>query len=234
MADDQGKENEVVKVEEKDAGSDESSESADSADSSKDGKKSASKTDLKGVLVLIVVGVIAVGAAFIYVTRIYSSKDSYNITKQVDAATADVKGDLNVDAENEKVSENGKNSGKDGKEDSKKDGSGNQKSSPIMDKILVPMESIVVNLGKVESKRYLRVIISLEVGDSEAEQSIKGNMVVFRDKLISYLSSKSIDEISTQDSQSKLRSDIKNILNGELLGSDDAITQVYFSDFIIQ
>ncbi len=228
-ADGQGNENEVVKVEEDGAESPESPESTESLEGS---KKSTSNIDLKSILGLIVVGVIAVGTAFIYVTKIYSSKDAYNITDQV--AAADVKDGLKVDSEMVEVSEKGESGGKDGIEGSKDGGGGDQKSSSVLDKILVPMESIVVNLGKVESKRYLRVIISLEVNNSEAEQTIKGNMVVFRDKLISYLSSKGIDEISTQDSQLKLRTNIKDILNKELLGADDTITQVYFSDFIIQ
>ncbi len=183
------------------------------------------------------VGVVAVGSAFIFVTRVYSSKDAYNITNSVDASTIDstvAKEDLKSDTEKMEVSEREKSGSKDEKKDSNKGDSGNQKSNSVLGKILVPMESIVVNLGKVDSKRYLRVIISLEVNSGETEQTIKDNKVVFRDKLVSYLSSKSISEISTQDSQLKLRTDIKNILNGELLDSDDAIMKVYFSDFIIQ
>jgi len=186
---------------------------------------------------MVVIGAIALGSAFIFVTRVYSSKDVYNITNPVNTSIIDstaVKEDLKADTEKMEVSKKEKSKSKDKNEDSKKGDGGNQKSNSVLGKILVPMESIVVNLGKVDSKRYLRVIISLEVNSGEIEQTIKDNKVVFRDKLISYLSSKSIDEISTQDSQFKLRTDIKDILNGELLGSDDAITQVYFSDFIIQ
>ncbi len=230
MAGDQENKNEAVKVEEKNEGSDESPESTEST---KDDKKSASKNDLKSTLLLVVVGVIAVGSAFVYVTRVYSSKDAYNMTNPVDASASE-KDDFEVDTENVALSEKEKRKSKDGKEGSKKGDSGEQKDSSFLSKTLVPMDSIVVNLGKVESKRYLRIIISLEVNNSEAEQIIKDNMVVFRDKLISYLSSKSINEISTQDSQFKLRTNIKDILNEELLGSDDTISQVYFSDFIIQ
>ncbi len=221
---DQGNENEAAAVEVKDTESDESTE---------DSKKSTSKIDLKSTLVMIVVGVIAVGSAFMFITRVYSSKDVYNITNPVGATTTDKEG-LEADTEKEKVSEKGKSKSRDEKKDSNKGDSGNQKSDSVLDKILVPMESIVVNLGKADSKRYLRVIISLEVNSGETEQTIKDNKVVFRDKLVSYLSSKSINEISMQDSQLRLRTDIKNILNSELLSSDDAITQVYFSDFIIQ
>ena len=217
-------ENEAVAVEVKDTGSDESTG---------DSKKSASKIDLKGMLVLVVVGVIAIGSAFIFVTRVHSSKDAYNITNSVDASTL-AKEDLKADTEKMEVSGKKKSESKDEKKDSNEGDNGNQQSNAVLGKILVPLESIVVNLGKVDSKRYLRVIISLEVNSGETKQAVKDNKVIFRDKLISYLSSKGINEISTQDSQFKLRTDIKDILNGEILGSDDAITQVYFSDFIIQ
>ncbi len=188
---------------------------------------------MKGTLVLVVVGVIAVASAFIFLTRFNSSKDVYNITDSVDASTL-AKGDLNTDTGKMDVSGKEKSENEDEKKDSNEGDSGDQVSSSVMSKILVPLESIVVNLGKVDSKRYLRVIMSLEVSNGETEQTVKDNKVIFRDKLISYLSSKSINEINTQDSQLKLRKDIKEILNGEILDSDDAITQVYFSDFIIQ
>ena len=193
---------------------------------------------------MIVVAVIAVGCAFIFVTRIHSSKDVYDITKSADASTSEPSSD---DAENdpadgndsetekEEKSEEVKSKSKD--KEKKKDKKGNDdngKSNSVLGKILVPMDSIVVNLGKVDSKRYLRVIISLEVKNSEIEKTIKANKVVFRDKLVSYLSSRNVSEVSTQASHLGLRTEIKDILNSELLESDDAISQVYFSDFIIQ
>jgi flagellar basal body-associated protein FliL len=95
------------------------------------------------------------------------------------------------------------------------------------------MDSIVVNLGSVDSRRYLRVIVSLEVDNSETEKAIKENKIIFRDKLVSYLSTKDAKAIGTQASLIKLRSEIKDILN-KILGSDNAIRQVYFSDFIVQ
>jgi flagellar FliL protein len=224
VPDGQVNENEAVTVEVKDAGSDESTDES---------KKSAPTITLKSILVLIVIGVIAVGSAFIFVTRVHSSKDAYSVANPDDASTV-AKEDLKADTENMEVSEKKKSESKDEKKDSNKSDNGNQESNSALGKILVPLESIVVNLGKVDSKRYLRVIISLEVSSGETEQTVKDNKVIFRDKLISYLSSKSLNEISTQDSQFKLRTDIKDILNGEILGSDNAITQVYFSDFIIQ
>ena len=173
---------------------------------------------------MIVVAVIAVGGAFIFVTKIHSSKDAYDITKSADASTTEPSSDVaeNVpadgndsDAEKEEKSEEVKSKSKD--KEKKKDKIGNndesEKSNSVLGKILVPMESIVVNLGKVDSKRYLRVLISLEVKNSEIEETVKANKVIFRDKLVSYLSSKNVSEVSTQEGYHGLRTEIKNILN---------------------
>jgi len=197
---------------------------------------------LKNILVMIVVTVLSVGSAFIFVTRIYSSKDDYAITVSsadssgagVENISEDGKGaDTEKSVKPEKVKK--KNKKKDKKKDKKGDDENKEKSSNnVLGKILVPMDSIVVNIGSVDSKRYLRVIISLEVKNSEIEGTIKANKVVFRDKLVSFLSSKELSEMSDRANHKGLRVEIRDLLNSDLLGIDDAISQVYFSDFIIQ
>ena len=193
---------------------------------------------------MIVVAVIAVGCAFIFVTRIHSSKDVYDITKSADASASEQSkdGENNPadgsDSNTQKDEKSGETKSKIKDKEKKKDKIGNndesEKSNSVLGKILVPMDSIVVNLGKVDSKRYIRVLINLEVKNSEIAETVKANKVVFRDKLVSYLSSKNVSEVSAQASHIGLRTEIKSILNSELLGADDAIAQVYFSDFIIQ
>ena len=187
---------------------------------------------------MIVVAVMSVGCAFIFVTRFHSSKGDYDTTKSSVASAADSSNDGKEDgkdSDTENSGETEKVKSKDKKKDKKKDIAENkEKSNSVLGKILVHMDSIVVNIGNVDSKRYLRVIISLEVKDSEIEGTVKSNKVVFRDKLVSFLSAKSINEISDRANHQKLRREIKDILNKKLLGSDDAISQVYFSDFIIQ
>ena len=197
---------------------------------------------LKNILVMIVVTVLSVGSAFIFVTRIYSSKDDYAITVSsadssgagVENISEDGKGaDTEKSVKPEKVKK--KNKKKNKKKDKKGDDENKEKSSNnVLGKILVPMDSIVVNIGSVDSKRYLRVIISLEVKNSEIEGTIKANKVVFRDKLVSFLSSKELSEMSDRANHKGLRVEIRDLLNSDLLGIDDGISQVYFSDFIIQ
>lgn len=171
-------------------------------------RKRTMNIDLKNTLFIVVVAIISVGCAFIFVTRMYSFKDGYDGTNVVDVSPAD-----------ETPAEDTGNGGK---------------RNSILDKILVPMDSIIVNLSNTDSRRYLRVIIALEVDDSETEKAIKEKNVIFRDKLISFLSKLNTKDIGMQDGQPELRTEIKDILNKEFFGADDVITHVYFSDFIIQ
>ncbi|MGR3176396.1 MAG: flagellar basal body-associated FliL family protein [Candidatus Scalindua sp.] len=181
---------------------------------------------------MAIVALIAVGCAFMFVTRIYSSKDAYEAINVADASTVDAASSIptkEIEAKSEKKEEAKKAENKSKKKESDND----VKSNNLLGNIIVPMDSIVVNLGSVDSRRYLRVIVSLEVNNSETEKAIKENKIIFRDKLVSYLSTKDAKAIGTQESLIKLRSEIKDNLN-KLLGSDKAIRQVYFSDFIVQ
>ncbi len=194
-------------------------------------------------MIMAIVALIAVGCAFMFVTRIYSSKDTYKAINVADASTVDAMAvddtGKKIEAEIEKKEEAKKAESK-SKEKEKEQGKKEKsdtgdvvKSNSLLGNIIVPMDSIVVNLGSVDSRRYLRVIVSLEVDNSETEKAIKENKIIFRDKLVSYLSTKDAKAIGSQDSQVNLRSEIKDLLN-ELLGSKNAIRQVYFSDFIVQ
>ncbi len=202
--------------------------------------KKAAPMGLKNLLVMIVVAIISIGCSFVFVTKFHSSKDVYDITSSDAAPTSESTGEGA-----ESLQDDGKDSGtedgaksekvKSKKKDKKKDGEDSEEeSNSVLGKILVPMDSIVVNIGKVDSKRYLRVIISLEVKNEEVKKTIKANKVVFRDKLVSFLSSKSLEEISNRANHQELRIEIRDMLNSTLLESKDAISQVYFSDFIIQ
>ena len=195
---------------------------------------------LKNLLVMIVVAIISIGCAFVFVTKFHSSKDVYGTISSDATPTGEDAESLPDDGNGSDIedgveSEKVESKKKDKKKDKKKGGEDSEEeSSGLLGKILVPMDSIVVNIGKVDSKRYLRVIISLEVKDAEVEKTIKKNKVIFRDKLVSFLSSKSLEEISDRANHQGLRIEIMDTLNNTLLESKDAISQVYFSDFIIQ
>ncbi len=186
-----------------------------------------SSIDLKNILTIVVTTVISIGCAFIFVTKIYNSKDVYDITNVADASSIN---DSDSTPKEDIEANPDKNEGK--KEEGNTKNS--EKKSKALSKILVPMDSIVVNLGKVDSRRYLRVLISLEVDNIETEKEVKDNKVIFRDKLISFLSTKNSEEIGSTSSRSMLRTKIKDLLNKEFFEAAEVITQVYFSDLIVQ
>lgn len=97
----------------------------------------------------------------------------------------------------------------------------------------MPLESVVVNLGGVDSRRYLRVQINLETSNENGQNKLNEMMVILRDKIISILSKKTSKDLKSEGNLLKLRLEIKNILN-DLLGSNHIIKKVYFSDFIVQ
>ncbi|MGQ3685464.1 MAG: flagellar basal body-associated FliL family protein [Candidatus Loosdrechtia sp.] len=174
-------------------------------------RKSNLNMDMRNMLVMIVIAVVSVGCAFVLVSGVYSFK---SLKKSNEGADNKVY----VPGSGETPSGNAGDGGNDN----------------LLKKILVPMDSIVVNLGNVENRRFLRVIIALEISNSETEKVIQEKKVIFRDKLISFLSKMNARDIGIPDGQLKLRTEIKDILNKEFFEENNIITQVYFSDFVIQ
>ncbi len=155
--------------------------------------------------------------------------DSASITEEIsDTSKEDTKEKPEKKVEEGKETK-GANAGKKDINDANSD----ENAEEAQGDIIVPLESIVVNLGGVGSRRYLRVLINLEVENEDAQNMIKEKIVMLRDKMISLLSTKTANEIETEGSLLRLRLEIKSILN-ELLGSSNIIKKVYFSDFIVQ
>ena len=118
---------------------------------------------------MIVVAVMSVGSAFIFVTKFHSSKDVYDTTmasavpapgSSSDGAE-DGKGlDTEKDgkAEKAKSKDKKKDKKKKDKKKGKKDGTEKDKEegSSVLNKILVPLDSIVVIIGKVDNNTIQR------------------------------------------------------------------------------
>lgn len=214
-------------------------ENAEIADGNYDNVSSGNNSDalgLKATVIIAVIAIASVACAFVFVSKMNSSSKeslldrektgSKKITR--DTTVVEVTGDkpdkTNKKPKKQSKGNNSENNDNESEEENGEEMEGNS---------IVPLESIVVNLGGVGSRRYLRVLINLEVESGEAEGKIKEKIVMLRDKMISLLSAKSAKEIETEGSLLRLRLEIKNILN-EVLGTGETIKQVYFSDFIIQ
>jgi flagellar protein FliL len=95
---------------------------------------------------------------------------------------------------------------------------------------VLPLETFIVNLQVKGS--FLRTTIQLEFADAQLPHTIESDIPKIKDAIIRTLSNKSSSEILTMEGKDKLRGEIRDSVN-DMLGSEE-ITQVYFTEFIIQ
>ncbi len=98
------------------------------------------------------------------------------------------------------------------------------------------LEPFVVNLADQDRKRYLKVVMQLELENDKKvskklQKEIEDKLPVIRDAIITLLSSKKSSDISTPDGKMKLKKDIINTLNSKLVSGK--IVNVYFTEFVI-
>lgn len=99
--------------------------------------------------------------------------------------------------------------------------------------VLHSLDSIIVNLQGSEGRRYLKITIAFNVKDQKMVEKLRQESVLVTDKLIMLLSSKKIEEIDGFDRKTELKREIRDEVNAAL-GIKDAITQVFFSELIVQ
>ncbi|MDX8403411.1 MAG: flagellar basal body-associated FliL family protein [Mariprofundaceae bacterium] len=105
--------------------------------------------------------------------------------------------------------------------------------NPDAPPIYMEIEDITVNLADTDERTYLRAKIKLEVRNEEAQLKIESDMVKVMDLVITLLSSKRFDEISTPQGKYALKEDLTYRLN-KLFGGGKPIKNLYFTDFVSQ
>ncbi len=98
---------------------------------------------------------------------------------------------------------------------------------------IIPVEVIVVNLSGSNARRYLKAKIHLEAKDAEGKKKIEAKAIPIKDRLISILSSKTLEDIEGLEGQESLRGEIKKNID-TILKVEGGILQVYFSEFVVQ
>ena len=97
---------------------------------------------------------------------------------------------------------------------------------------------MVVNIGEARPSRYLRINLTLQVAESDAEQvtqDVETQSAILRNWLIGYLSNLSLEEVTGVTEQNQIRRNIQNYCN-DLLAPDgtDLIQDVLFEEFTVQ
>lgn len=116
-------------------------------------------------------------------------------------------------------------------EHGKKGGGGTVIDTPNKGKI-VTLNPIVVNLRDTGGSRYLKVSIGMETNNDEVVKEIKDIGIQLSDFLNERLSNVRIQEVDNLAGRNKLKRELMQGTN-ELL-EKGAVTQLYFSEFVIQ
>jgi len=100
---------------------------------------------------------------------------------------------------------------------------------------LGPIYSItpfVINLAGSGGKRFLRVKMDLELKNQTISEQMRAQLPRVKDTLLTILSSKKFEDINTVEGKSDLRTEIATTI--DTLFSKGAVTNVYFTEFVIE
>lgn len=95
----------------------------------------------------------------------------------------------------------------------------------------IPMEMILVNLAGSRGQSIAKVSLEFEVDNDAVIKEIEKRKPQIRDVLITLLSGKTLDEISTVEGKDSLREEIRDTVNRFL--SKGKIKRVLFTDLMV-
>jgi flagellar basal body-associated protein FliL len=98
--------------------------------------------------------------------------------------------------------------------------------------VIVPVEDLVVN-PRGSSSRYVLVALGLEVENAKYAEKVRQELMIpVRDRIMSVVSSYSIEELQANGARDSLRVRLRQELSNVLPGI--RLRNVYFSKFVIQ
>lgn len=97
---------------------------------------------------------------------------------------------------------------------------------------LLALDSMVTNMAEPDSDRYLKVSMQLRLTSEAARAEVEAQLVPVRNQILLYLSSLTVADTSGADNKYSIQKKVKRIANEAMPSS--RITQVYFTEFVIQ
>jgi len=97
---------------------------------------------------------------------------------------------------------------------------------------MIKLDDFVVNLADKDSRRYVRIGMTLEVKSSSAEDELKKRSAQVRDAIMVTLSDKRSEDIEGADGKEFLRRTLLARINDVLVIGK--VFNLYFTDFVIQ
>ncbi len=99
-------------------------------------------------------------------------------------------------------------------------------------KKIIELQPFVVNLADKEDSRYLRMSVSLGVGESKEEKPDPILMTRVRNAMLAVLTNKTAEEILTPEGKSILRKELLKAARAAI--EEPQIEAIYITDFIVQ
>ena len=98
---------------------------------------------------------------------------------------------------------------------------------------MLNLDQFTINLAAVSgvNPKFVRVNVSLEVADQDAEAELTAKMPQVRNAIIDLFNSKKSGDLSTVDGREAIKEDIKNALNGFMVNGK--VNGVFFTSFAI-
>ncbi len=186
----------------------------------------------KGNKTFIMMGgvvLISVGCAFVFVSKVYPSLTGnapIDVAEQEQKHTEEIaEAQTAKPAEIEKVPVS---------TSKKKDEKGKEEKKDIVEEsMIVPLDTVIVNLYGSGGRRYLKAKINLEARDGDVKKKIESMFVQIKDRLITILSSKALEDIEGLEGQESLRREVKDVVD-VVLKTEGGVLQVYFTEFVVQ
>lgn len=97
---------------------------------------------------------------------------------------------------------------------------------------MVPMEMFLVNLSGANGRKLLKVLMELEVEGTKVQEEIEKRKPQIRDIIITLLSSKTYEQVSSVEGKEYLREEVRDTVNSFL--TKGKIKRVLFTEFIYQ
>ena len=94
------------------------------------------------------------------------------------------------------------------------------------------LDPMIVNPADSDGERYLKATIALEMYEEGIEQELEKRLPQIKNQINNVLSSKSIEQIKTNEDREKLRREILTRVNGMLVTG--RLSNVYFEEFVYQ
>jgi len=112
------------------------------------------------------------------------------------------------------------------------DGHGGGHDKPHAPPPVVALEPFVVNLNEEGSTRYLKTTFELELESDKVQGMLNEKKRAVRDEMLRYLSSLSVADTLGEANKSKIQEQM--VARAAKVLGKDAVTHVFFTEFVVQ